>query len=208
MEPAANPQPNPGPSPRGRGNRGGRCRRGGSSGSIPAWAGKPQAPGMPAAAKEVHPRVGGETRLAMRTPTNSRGPSPRGRGNPFRCGGQRLMERSIPAWAGKPPSVRGTLMEARVHPRVGGETSLSRIRTYWTWGPSPRGRNRPYGRSMTTPAVHPRVGGETEIAYGRENPVSGPSPRGRGNLSVNAQDFAITRSIPAWAGKPAARSIR
>ena len=52
--------------------------------------------------------------------------------------------------------------------------------------------------------VHPRVGGETAGGTNDGHNLQGPSPRGRGNLSGQLEKVSDSRSIPAWAGKPAA----
>ena len=91
-----------GPSPRGRGNQATTGRRRLRQRSIPAWAGKPRPRPLLRAWKRVHPRVGGETAVIVGAGEMSRGPSPRGRGNPWLRAPYALIQRSIPAWAGKP----------------------------------------------------------------------------------------------------------
>ena len=93
------------------------------------------------------------------------------------------IQRSIPAWAGKPPYVWDPGDNIMVHPRVGGETGGVRTRYLIDEGPSPRGRGnlaptapdmpqlgsipawagKPAAPSTTLQrhTVHPRVGGET-----------------------------------------------
>ena len=56
--------------------------------------------------------------------------------------------------------------------------------------------------AATSSPVYPRVGGGTRIARQRGTQAQGLSPRGRGNLDVQTQYGATTRSIPAWAGEP------
>ena len=119
-----------GPSPRGRGNPELRQEMATQAGSIPAWAGKPRVDRTPAVNRGVHPRVGGETPVAMPVAATVRGPSPRGRGNRSLL---RFLPRaigSIPAWAGKP--VRS--ISGRVIPK----------------GPSPRGRGNRAGGTLRT----------------------------------------------------------
>ena len=129
-----------GPSPRGRGNPLLHDRHGREPGSIPAWAGKPSAGWCPSPTCRVHPRVGGETAAGGSRGTLSRGPSPRGRGNRRRADLAEGRAGSIPAWAGKPRSSRGTAPRGTVHPRVGGETCVSTAVLLMAAGPSPRGR--------------------------------------------------------------------
>ena len=175
-----------GPSPRGRGNpvipsTAARC-----SGSIPAWAGKPRAFCMARIATQVHPRVGGETDGGSRSPGGYGGPSPRGRGNLPAELYASPRYRSIPAWAGKPSSVRPQYCRVGVHPRVGGETSTSCERCCSLSGPSPRGR-----------------GNQAEIGASRLLAGSIPAWAGRNRFVVQAFE-PLLRSIPAWAGKPRA----
>ena len=219
-----------GPSPRGRGNRGRVLPGTWQRGSIPAWAGKPQRGRRPAASPAVHPRVGGETILIIYGTEFSTGPSPRGRGNPMPDVQASLYQRSIPAWAGKPRRNRPARDAKKVHPRVGGETLHPYCFHHFGGGPSPRGRGnhdqvilpaaktgsipawagkpspRPWRRRSRT--VHPRVGGETLAWVCSVASVAGPSPRGRGNPKRPALDGALSRSIPAWAGKPQLQRLR
>ena len=131
-----------------------------------------------------------------------------------------------PAWAGKPRPARPLSTAIRVHPRVGGETSLEREPGRWgegsiprvggetqrrpgvpdvVTGPSPRGRGNPtiLRTFADTEGVHPRVGGETNAIYKMAQIMGGPSPRGRGNLRPCVTHRNKEGSIPAWAGKPA-----
>ena len=175
----------PGLSPRGRGNPRPRRRQRDVVRSIPAWAGN----------------------LSRYPPGNRQGGS-------------------IPAWAGKPRSGRRRSRPGRVYPRVGGETvNASRCRRPGM-GLSPRGRgnhiqqqnkSKPRrsipawaGKPWTSRSgcvsrrVYPRVGGETISS--RTSPVwyAGLSPRGRGNPRLGGIEAELSRSIPAWAGKPRA----
>ena len=111
-----------GPSPRGRGNPSPSPWLEDTYGSIPAWAGKPRWIGRRISLGRVHPRVGGETTPVRPLMMKPMGPSPRGRGNQINEWIQANPERSIPAWAGKPPKASRRFGIARVHPRVGGET--------------------------------------------------------------------------------------
>ena len=213
-----------GPSPRGRGSPTGRSSRPAPTRSIPAWAGKPPSSAAAGCRPRVHPRVGGEARLARRGRTFGRGPSPRGRGS------RRLVvahvggRGSIPAWAGKPGRRAPRAPGRRVHPRVGGEAAAATATPPVEGGPSPRGRgslgcgSHAHGRWGSIPAwagkpvasvvgpalpeVHPRVGGEASSVSSLVEEVAGPSPRGRGSLVDGAARVDLTRSIPAWAGKP------
>ena len=134
-----------GPSPRGRGNQGSDERVFMQTGSIPAWAGKPDGGTCTIQTAEVHPRVGGETAFTAGTiRLASRGPSPRGRGN-HRAG----ASSSDVGWpvhprvGGETDAMAGganAMLRTQVHPRVGGETPPASRRPSNGWGPSPRGR--------------------------------------------------------------------
>ena len=214
-------------SPRGRGNRPAERPGGGRERSIPAWAGKPLCAPSSSSRRRVYPRVGGETLVYFDYPALRLGLSPRGRGNRRQAGGSGTAMRSIPAWAGKPPSDIPSAWRFGVYPRVGGETELYTLVLPPWGGLSPRGRGNPQrdalrvfqNRSIPAwagkpeagahrpwgHAVYPRVGGETKSPYGLWVSPWGLSPRGRGNLAVLGDRHASERSIPAWAGKPAAR---
>ena len=91
-------------------------------------------------------------------------------------------------------------------------------------GPSPRGRGSRRGlrggavHAGSIPAwagepchgfagegchgVHPRVGGGALYKCGTVSGPVGPSPRGRGSHVRRGLDWAMSRSIPAWAGEP------
>ena len=159
------------------------------------------------------------------------GPSPRGRGslNVAQCSG--APSRSIPAWAGKPTAWRTRWWAAAVHPRVGGEAHFGHVVAVWSHGPSPRGRgSRQDGRRRQDAAgsipawagkpqgpaarpcysrVHPRVGGEAHEEPGGALHVrlARVHPRVGGEAAGPPDCETIrSRSIPAWAGKPAARA--
>ena len=173
-----------GPSPRGRGNQSYLLSSPLYGRSIPAWAGKPCRSPSRISAMAVHPRVGGETFYQSRRLPSCIGPSPRGRGNRGPWCYRRVLDGSIPAWAGKPSSNSASVLKYGVHPRVGGETVCAI-----------------FARSI--PRVHPRVGGETRDLPEAHPTRMGPSPRGRGNPTLAIRATWCYGSIPAWAGKPA-----
>ena len=154
----------------------------------------------------------------------SRGLSPRGRGNRPQYRGERGGQRSIPAWAGEPPSRRSRRPRWTVYPRVGGGTTGDTDTSLRYDGLSPRGRGNhlrgavrpPELRSIpawagepTGPGckavrtwVYPRVGGGTFRQITCEEQWQGLSPRGRGNRRAVAVLAVVKGSIPAWAGEP------
>ncbi len=218
--------PAKGLSPRGRGNRPFALRRLYLRGSIPAWAGEPQGLPTTRAMRWVYPRVGGGTCLAILQGTVVVGLSPRGRGNLRMFGIDNQAPGSIPAWAGEPVEASCREQRIRVYPRVGGGTPNVSAKFLKNRGLSPRGRGNhrscqvPTKTSGSIPAwageprssdfasalfrVYPRVGGGTGRSTNLTFPPRGLSPRGRGNLRFAAMVAISERSIPAWAGEPAA----
>ena len=182
-------------------------------GSIPAWAGEPLDIGCILCLQVVYPRVGGGTYQTTPEEDCATGLSPRGRGNPYASCPAGTGWRSIPAWAGEPPSFRQPAFRPPVYPRVGGGTRCRLSRHYSTHGLSPRGRGNPAlpdsasasSRSIPAwagepvlgpvgclfPSVYPRVGGGTAAPSSRRSPAAGLSPRGRGN------PFPVSRNVKA-----------
>ena len=159
------------------------------------------------------------------------GLSPRGRGNHAQAREHQSGRRSIPAWAGKPVSLRLSASTLKVYPRVGGETAQVPRYRGRSKGLSPRGRGNRKLRILGSPfngsipawagkpsaasrrsrhgKVYPRVGGETRFFNALCRDSAGLSPRGRGNQRRRPRRQRQNRSIPAWAGKPmTARSAR
>ena len=211
-------------SPRGRGNLPIPSPPSSPPGSIPAWAGKPEIDEWRASRERVYPRVGGETAAYRAASHPWSGLSPRGRGNHGLAVSVLDDQRSIPAWAGKPPTSASASSRRQVYPRVGGETVPIAMSRDQGCGLSPRGRGNPEllrardnakrsipawagkpcgcSRGRSSPTVYPRVGGETSAGKRHFLLTGGLSPRGRGNPPVVALGRALRRSIPAWAGKP------
>ena len=102
--------------------------------------------------------MGGEPAVDLHDYQVKWGPSPRGRGNRLPVPADTLVQRTIPAWAGKPNSISLSRCDTGDHPRVGGETRCARILATVSRGPSPRGRGNPRvearmgGPSGTIPA--------------------------------------------------------
>ena len=213
-------------SPRGRGNRLLlRLEKEGTR-SIPAWAGD-KISGGKEAVDTVYPRVGGGTALVAAGILIYKGLSPRGRGNHGYTDFRNARVRSIPAWAGEPCRIPSARALHRVYPRVGGGTGVHRRGRKPRHGLSPRGRgnrershlrsqlNRSIpawageptttARSRPASKVYPRVGGGTDPGSAPGSAQVGLSPRGRGNPSTLQGVGSPLRSIPAWAGEPAAQ---
>ena len=213
-------------SPRGRGNLLAAEKLDLGPRSIPAWAGQP-APGPARPGRSsVYPRVGGATRRWLWISSQSRGLSPRGRGNLHHVPGGPAADRSIPAWAGQPIVTVSPTIGSPVYPRVGGATTGVYEGNYQGNGLSPRGRgnqlldHRQQSRQRSIPAwagqpttrpptaavaaVYPRVGGATSGPGVPRETLIGLSPRGRGNLAGRPLQVGRCGSIPAWAGQPPA----
>ena len=217
-------EPASGLSPRGRGNRLRSFFLFLSKRSIPAWAGKPCRSQVCRRCWRVYPRVGGETCRSTSVGSFPAGLSPRGRGNRIVSVPCLQNSRSIPAWAGKPDNTTIFVWNGGVYPRVGGETRGVVRKPYEGKGLSPRGRGnlardeQRICRSRSIPAwagkprrrpvtdeptrVYPRVGGETAWTGWLRMRADGLSPRGRGNHLPDDRSALVSRSIPAWAGKP------
>ena len=213
-----------GRSPRVRGNHTEKSDCAKRARSIPACAGKPSSTSSSPSPARVDPRVCGETNICPSVFVLRSGRSPRVRGNlPFWCGQSRCAG-SIPACAGKPPTIGIGSRSMAVDPRVCGETFWSRNHVFQIKGRSPRVRgNRPEylgggSSKRSIPAcagkpcsarppiartgVDPRVCGETERPRSLFSSPAGRSPRVRGNPCLPWPQKGTAGSIPACAGKP------
>ena len=135
-----------------------------------------------------------------------------------------VVDRSIPACAGEPPTAARRLTARGVYPRVCGGTVEYRYDPDSGQGLSPRVRgNRRHGRGPPLPVrsilacagepvrdgvvykvstVYPRVCGGTSRTASSLAAMRGLSPRVRGNRAGPAHGPAAERSIPACAGEP------
>ena len=138
-----------------------------------------------------------------------------------------LLERNIPAYAGKTAFCCTTESKLSEHPRVCGENSPTlRPRCGWI-GTSPRmrgkrmwrldsllgPRNIPAYAGKTAacrlvpiaPAEHPRVCGENNDPGLPPVNQIGTSPRMRGKRALIGDVLRMARNIPAYAGKTSGR---
>ena len=112
------------------------------------------------------------------------GLSPRMRGNPPSLSPAFPTIRSIPAYAGEPPSASHRKSRApRSIPAYAGEPRQAR-------------------RILYRPRVYPRVCGGTHDDLSRRQSRQGLSPRMRGNQRQLVWVYTQARSIPAYAGEP------
>ena len=212
-----------GSSPRVRGKHLLVLEYAGSSGLIPACAGKTLSDQVTRPDGQAHPRVCGENACQSLMRQASGGSSPRVRGKLKDIFGNVWNLRLIPACAGKTPLAPARPILAPAHPRVCGENRDGLSYSCNATGSSPRVRGKPCGRSFRgrgrrlIPAcagktqspvaqsaecpAHPRVCGENKTASARKRGAEGSSPRVRGKLAV---ELGLRRGeglIPACAGK-------
>ena len=211
-----------GSSPRGRGTRGEQLLDARVARFIPARAGNACRAWCAGFSPSVHPRAGGERPDTGHLTIEGDGSSPRGRGTPRGAEREAARRRFIPARAGNAYFMHFCSSVRSVHPRAGGERSVSNAVERDNTGSSPRGRGTlgdrlaPRGSVRFIPAragnatgsptaprattVHPRAGGERNANRERINPPYGSSPRGRGTLPYTRVYPEHLRFIPARAG--------
>ena len=211
-------------SPRTRGSRGELVGRHLVRGSIPANAGKPSAAGTPRDHGRVYPRERGEARICARATAGGSGLSPRTRGSPQAHRERNPLPGSIPANAGKPPSLAWLTTMPRVYPRERGEADYLDNLPWTDRGLSPRTRGSRQPRAVVErvqgsipanagkpsqplarhrrPWVYPRERGEARRTTGTAAPGWGLSPRTRGSRAAERAGVWASGSIPANAGKP------
>ena len=216
--------PGAGLSPRVRGNRHAGRKYQCQQGSIPACAGEPRELSREICSPRVYPRVCGGTGSTTTPPAQSRGLSPRVRGNPVLSPVLRKPHGSIPACAGEPFLIITYSSNREVYPRVCGGTHCAAAPASLPGGLSPRVRgNRgahpaPDGLGRSIPAcagepwawrwdcwsaaVYPRVCGGTRLGRLLREHFHGLSPRVRGNPLRRAGPPDSLGSIPACAGEP------
>ena len=137
------PHPQPGEvglSPRVRGNLVKVPLQQLQPGSIPACAGEPAASPPRRQRARVYPRVCGGTASMVKDISNTRGLSPRVRGNLLTDDAVGVRRGSIPACAGEPNGSAVNRSLARVYPRVCGGTHYVLCIICWVIGLSPRVR--------------------------------------------------------------------
>ena len=193
-------------------------------GSIPAYAGEPDAQWGSHGCPTVYPRVCGGTSRAIPQIARQLGLSPRMRGNRGQCHRRIRRPRSIPAYAGEPAGCACARAAPGVYPRVCGGTVPTLYLAPLPKGLSPRMRGNPFcplcntGAIGSIPAyagepcpcrpvwfaarVYPRVCGGTLATVLLKNAIRGLSPRMRGNRDCGLSKSGDAGSIPAYAGEP------
>ena len=176
---------------------------------IPAWAGNTPSTWAPSSRSAVHPRVGGEHEELSTPACRGVGSSPRGRGTLGEDPGCVEGLRFIPAWAGNTLDSHPSAACTSVHPRVGGEHSVTISRTRRTTGSSPRGRGTPVAwikHRIASRFIPAWAGNTLELRRGIHG-STGSSPRGRGTHARLGWRILLWRFIPAWAGNTLHREI-
>ena len=211
-------------SPRVRGNQQEREQEINLVRSIPACAGEPPVASRMGATASVYPRVCGGTRSCPTSRGNTRGLSPRVRGNLAMPSLVSARPGSIPACAGEPRRQRLHRADPPVYPRVCGGTQQVSAMPRKEEGLSPRVRGNPLiptatpaptgsipacaGEPLPDPdpdrqrRVYPRVCGGTDETIPPQFPGLGLSPRVRGNPYPTPTPTGSAGSIPACAGEP------
>ena len=111
-------------SPRVRGNLDSSAVGIERGGSIPARAGEPASTQKEDSLSQVYPRACGGTPKRWANWTQSRGLSPRVRGNRRQLGAEQGLDRSIPARAGEPRAIPLPDGSVQVYPRACGGTGM------------------------------------------------------------------------------------
>ena len=193
------------------------------SGLIPAHAGKTEGWEAGGGAIRAHPRSRGENVTTPRQRARAKGSSPLTRGKHRPLHGDCLLQRLIPAHAGKtraPPSRRA---QRRAHPRSRGENQVRASRDGRLSGSSPltrgkrtrntvdlqtaglipahAGKTACARASTSRPSAHPRSRGENNGAVEKAARRGGSSPLTRGKRPVAYELDYEDGLIPAHAGK-------
>ena len=150
---------------------------------IPAHAGKTCDSGGVCDAHAAHPRSRGENRQGLVQSLKVRG--------------------LIPAHAGKTCQAARSQCSCSAHPRSRGENASRDAHSSEPTGSSPltRGKRRPPWPGRYGQAAHPRSRGENPPPVRIGVAAPGSSPLTRGKRRVWASTVAISRLIPAHAGK-------
>ena len=132
-----------GTSPRMRGKQGGNAGGQATYRNIPAHAGKTMAPPAMETREVEHPRACGENTFPIIYWLAVAGTSPRMRGKPELHEKGVILQRNIPAHAGKTHSSCHGFTDRSEHPRACGENTHRRMLLLSIGGTSPRMRGKP-----------------------------------------------------------------
>ena len=111
--------------------------------TIPTWVGRTYLQSGRYVAGSDHPHVGGENCVRSSDRVSTRGPSPRGWGEPHALVDGLAPVRTIPTWVGRTWCQRSCKLLGADHPHVGGENFPNDDAAGLEFGPSPRGWGEP-----------------------------------------------------------------
>ena len=179
-----------------------------TGGLIPAHAGKTTRTRAKRSTSRAHPRSRGENTHTMREMTNELGSSPLTRGKRKRCRGRSLLQRLIPAHAGKTRSRYGSYREPRAHPRSRGENFPASWSMLVPPGSSPltRGKHprRPH-RGQGHRLIPAHAGKTSRCGATRRRGRAHPRSRGE-NTDQDVTPMVGEGSSPLTRGKPGGQS--
>ena len=213
-----------GRSPRVRGSPTASASPAAWCGSIPACAGEPMIMNTCITHCGVDPRVRGGAGHLYWSVLICAGRSPRTRGSPLCLAVNRILLRSIPAYAGEPVLRFAVWRHPVVDPRVRGGAEAWCVDATDEMGRSPRtrgslaGARQSHAGDGSIPAyagepptmddgfalfrVDPRVRGGAFVTKIVLRVLPGRSPRTRGSHGRLYGPHGLERSIPAYAGEP------
>ena len=168
---------------------------------IPAHAGKTVAAQLPHRGKPAHPRSRGENPARIHAGTRGRGSSPLTRGKQLLALRVRVLQRLIPAHAGKTRHRPCILRQPRAHPRSRGENVLGAVDHAHEGGSSPltRGKRGPVDLGDVAQGLIPAHAGKTvktseRVKTGQAHPRSrGENMVARVGLLVSVGSSPLTR---------------
>ena len=165
------------------------------AGLIPAHAGKTTTPFPRSRSWWAHPRSRGENSGSSITTASPTGSSPLTRGKLSDSNQPKLIQRLIPAHAGKTSAGRSRPGPPWAHPRSRGENRPGQRGVLHRVGSSPltRGKRRKDRLRLTRLGLIPAHAGKTFVLM-RGPPGSWAHPRSRG------ENVAVTTPSPFWQG--------
>ena len=148
---------------------------------IPAHAGKTACTTWQGPSRPAHPRSRGENGLLLRGVDRATGSSPLTRGKPRAKLGRPVLDRLIPAHAGKTVAASRTTTSLRAHPRSRGENVTNCFRASASAGSSPltRGKQAEAGERVLGGGLIPAHAGKT-VRSSSSMRISTAHPRSRG----------------------------
>ena len=174
-------------------------------GNIPAYAGKAHCRQGGNAQRQKHPRIRGESLIALLNICFLRETSPHTRGKLRTLGYIESKRGNIPAYAGKAMKRMRKYFMSRKHPRIRGESQRPIEEYEPKEETSPHTRGKPDHKFATTDVSrkHPRIRGESISLAALTIMQLETSPHTRGKPLQTGISLQSRRNIPAYAGKAA-----